>query len=133
MVISMAIESMSTALKKVRGLGSAHNGTGHFWHQRLTALALIPLVLWFCFSVASLPSSDYVDITRWFSSVINSILAMLFIVIAIYHGQLGLQMVIQDYIHTTWVQIALIIFVQLLSVLASCLTIFIILKLYLSH
>ena len=52
MVISMAIESMSTALKKVRGLGSAHNGTEHFWHQRLTALALIPLVLWFCFSVA---------------------------------------------------------------------------------
>ena len=89
---------LRTPLSEVKGLGSAKEGTSHFWSQRLTALALIPLVLWLCFSVASLPGMDYVAVREWLSSPLTTIMMILFILVAFYHSRLGLQVVIEDYV-----------------------------------
>lgn len=87
-----------TPLSKVKGLGSAKEGTSHFWTQRLTALALIPLVLWLAFSVASLPDMEYLAMREWLSQPFNAITMILFIIAGFYHARLGLQVVIEDYI-----------------------------------
>ena len=89
---------LRTPLSEVKGLGSAKEGTSHFWSQRLTALALIPLVMWLCFSVASLPGMDYVAVREWLSSPLTTIMMILFILVAFYHSRLGLQVVIEDYV-----------------------------------
>ncbi|NND90731.1 MAG: succinate dehydrogenase, hydrophobic membrane anchor protein [Granulosicoccus sp.] len=92
------MSNFRTPLSRVKGLGSAKEGTGHFWSQRLTAVALVPLVLWLAFSVASLPGMDYVAIREWLSQPFNAIAMILFIIAAFYHARLGLQVVIEDYI-----------------------------------
>ncbi len=87
-----------TPLSRVKGLGSAKEGTSHFWSQRLTALALIPLVLWLGFSIAALPGMDYLAIREWLSQPFSAIVMILFIITGFYHARLGLQVVIEDYI-----------------------------------
>lgn len=92
------MSNFRTPLSRVKGLGSAKEGTEHFWTQRLTAIALIPLVVWLAFSVASLSSMDYVAIREWLSVPFNAILMILFIITGFFHARLGLQVVIEDYI-----------------------------------
>ena len=87
-----------TPLSKVKGLGSAKEGTDHFWKQRLTAIALVPLVLWLGFSIASLPSMDYIAIREWLSQPFNAIVMILFLIAGFFHARLGLQVVIEDYV-----------------------------------
>lgn len=88
-----------TDKQRVAGLGSAKEGTGHFWTQRVTALALIPLTLLFLFPFASALGSDFETVRAVYSSPFNAIVAILFIGTAFYHLQLGLQVVIEDYVH----------------------------------
>lgn len=120
--------SLRTPLSQARGTGSAKEGTGHFWHQRLTALALIPLVIWFCFSLASLPQMDYYGIRDWLSAPINSILMISAMIGVFYHAALGLQMVIEDYIGNRGVRVASVILVKLLCVLFAVTGIFSVLR-----
>ncbi len=87
-----------TPLSRVKGLGSAKEGTGHFWSQRLTAVALIPLVLWLGFSIAALSGMDYLAIREWLSQPFNAIVMILFMIAGFYHARLGLQVVIEDYV-----------------------------------
>ena len=89
---------LRTPLSEVKGLGSAKEGTAHFWSQRLTAIALVPLVLWLCFSIAALPGMDYLSVREWLSSPFTSVMMVLFIAVAFYHSRLGLQVVIEDYV-----------------------------------
>lgn len=89
---------LRTPLAKARGLGSAKDGVHHFWAQRMTALALIPLVLWFCFSLASLPSMDHATFTAWLSSPFNAVLMICTLIAGFYHAALGCQVVIEDYV-----------------------------------
>ncbi len=84
-------------LSRVKGLGSAKDGTSHFWHQRLTAVALIPLALWFGFGLASLPA-DYTTLTNYIQQPVVAIGLILLIVMVFYHAQLGLQIVLEDYV-----------------------------------
>lgn len=92
------MKNYRTPLARVKGLGSAKEGTGHFWSQRLTALAMVPLVLWLAFSIASLPSMDYLAIREWLSQPFNAIVMILFMTAGFYHARLGLQVVIEDYV-----------------------------------
>ena len=92
------VRNLRTPLSEVKGLGSAKEGTSHFWSQRLTAIALIPLVLWLAFSVAALPGMDYLSVREWLSSPFTAIMMVLFIMVAFYHSRLGLQTVIEDYV-----------------------------------
>lgn len=93
------MSDLRTPLSKVKGLGSAKEGTTHFWHQRLSALILIPLVLWIGFSLAVLPV-DHATLVSWVQQPLISIMLVLLVIATFYHAQLGLQVVIEDYIST---------------------------------
>lgn len=78
--------------------GNSHGGTGHFWVQRLTAVALIPLTIWFCFSLASMANMSQENLVAWLQSPFSAALMILVIGVGLYHGKLGLQTVIEDYV-----------------------------------
>ncbi len=74
------------------------SGSWHFFWQRLTALLLIPLVIWFCFALASLPGADHATVVGWIRSPVNAPLLMLVLIVGLYHGYLGVRVVIEDYV-----------------------------------
>ncbi len=85
-------------LKKAKGLGSAHEGTGHWMKQKITAIANIPLVLWLMWSIIGLQGASYIEFTHWLSRPINAILMILLIISVMIHAKLGAQVVTEDYI-----------------------------------
>lgn len=92
-------------LSRARGLGSSKDGLGHWWMQRLTALGLVPLVLWFVISIVSLSGQNHEQVVTWLQSPPHSILLSIFLVIGLYHSNLGLQAVFEDYIQARWLQL----------------------------
>ena len=97
-------EKRQTPLKKAEGLGSAHDGVHHWWHQRITALAAIPLILWLACSVmSSVVGASYEEFTTWLSAPHNTILMILTIVTIFYHAALGTQVIVEDYF-TGWMK-----------------------------
>ena len=111
------MSDLRTPLARARGLGSAREGVKHWWAQRLTAIALIPLVVWFAISLVMLSGADY-DIARaWIGSPLVMMLLILTIVIGLHHGQLGIQVVIEDYIHGDGWKLALIVAVRFVAVI----------------
>jgi succinate dehydrogenase / fumarate reductase, membrane anchor subunit len=111
--------SLRTPLAKVKGLGSAKQGTHHWWHQRLTALALLPLSLWFIYSLVSMTSADYNSLINWLRLPYVAVLLIFFVISLFYHAQLGLQVVIEDYINSEWQKFACIIMIKFLSVIGA--------------
>jgi succinate dehydrogenase / fumarate reductase, membrane anchor subunit len=95
----MSGAQMRTPLARVRGLGSAKSGTGHFWHQRLTALANVPLVIAFIIILVSLLGRSHAAVIQILGSPLVAILMLLFIASITYHMKLGMQVIIEDYIH----------------------------------
>ena len=106
---------LRTPLNRARGLGSAKDGLHHWWAQRLTALALIPLVVWFAISLVMLSGADYAIARAWIGSPIVMVLLILTVVIGLHHGQLGMQVVIEDYVHSDGVKLALIIGIRFVA------------------
>jgi succinate dehydrogenase / fumarate reductase, membrane anchor subunit len=106
-----------TPLHKVQGMGSSHSGTGHFWHERLTAVALIPLSLWFLYVMLGLSGTSEVTALQFLAHPWNAIMMGAFICFSLWHAYLGLQVVIDDYIHTAGAKIFLMLVVRF-SVLA---------------
>lgn len=102
-----------TPLAKVRGLGSAKAGTDHFWMQRITAIALIPLSLWMVYFTKHLLNTPYHDLVVWLASPLHSTLAIVWIIMALYHAALGLQVVIEDYVSTEWRKLTAIWLIKL--------------------
>lgn len=111
--------SLRTPLSAARGLGSAKEGVDHWWKQRLTAIALVPLLLWFGFSVALLGTADYYTVVGWLAHPINTGLMILVLATGLWHGVLGLQVVIEDYIATEWKKITVLLLVQSLAVVMA--------------
>ena len=107
--------SMRSPLARVRGLGSAREGAGHWWAQRMTSLALVPLALWFVVSVIGLTGADYATARDWIGSPVTASLLVLLIVATFYHGALGLRVIIEDYVHHEGAKIASSIAVGALS------------------
>lgn len=107
---------LRSPLNRARGLGSAKSGVHHFWMQRLTAVALIPLVIWFAVSLVMLSGADYGMARSWLSSPFVMVLLILTICIGLYHGQLGIQVVIEDYVHNEGVKLALIVAIKFIAV-----------------
>jgi len=122
------MRNLRTPLSEVKGLGSAKEGTSHFWSQRLTAIALVPLVLWLCFSIAALPGTDYLSVREWLSSPLTSIMLVLFIVVAFYHSRLGLQVIIEDYVGGHAVRTVAIIAVTFAAVILAVVGVFSVLR-----
>ncbi len=104
--------SLRSPLGRVRGLGSAKEGVSHWWSQRLTAVALVPLTIWFVASVASHIGADHAAMTAWIGSPVTASLFILLIVATFYHAYLGLQVVIEDYIHGEALKIVTLVLVK---------------------
>ncbi len=89
----------------------------HFLAQRITAIILIPLVIWFCFSLANLPEASYTAVIEWVKTPINTLLLLLLIIVSFRHAILGLQVILEDYIANVQKRNSLILSVKLLSYL----------------
>jgi succinate dehydrogenase / fumarate reductase membrane anchor subunit len=111
------MDDRRTPLARARGLGSAKDGVGHWWAQRLTAIALIPLVVWFAVSLVMLSGADYTVVRAWIGAPLVMMLLTLIIVVGLYHGQLGMQVVIEDYVGSDGWKLALIVIVKFIAVL----------------
>ncbi|HUO98498.1 MAG TPA: succinate dehydrogenase, hydrophobic membrane anchor protein [Rhizomicrobium sp.] len=90
--------SLETPLHKAQGLGPSHSGVGHFWTQRVTAVALVPLAVWFAVSALGLVGAREASVLIFLSNPLNAVLMAAFMLISLYHMTLGLQEVILDYI-----------------------------------
>ncbi len=109
------IDIMRSPLGRARGLGSARAGSVHWWAQRLTALALVPLTLWFVFSVIHLSGASHQEVIDWMSSPYVLVMMLALIIATFHHLQLGLQVVIEDYVHKDPAKTA-----SLLAIKAAC-------------
>ncbi len=109
-------KSLRSELGRVRGLGSAKEGVQHWWMQRVTALALIPLSLWFIATIVGLTDSDHATAIWWLGSPLTLGLMSLFLIALVYHAVLGLQVVIEDYIHSHAAKMILLLLVQFAGV-----------------
>lgn len=91
--------SLRTPIGRVIGRGTAHDGLHHWWVQRVTSIALVPLTLWFVFALLGLPLADHAAVIAWISRPWNTVLLTLLVVVMAHHSRLGVQVVIEDYVH----------------------------------
>ncbi|HVB84955.1 MAG TPA: succinate dehydrogenase, hydrophobic membrane anchor protein [Rhodanobacteraceae bacterium] len=112
-------DNMRTPLARARGLGSAQAGVGHWWQQRLTALVLLILGLWFVALTLDLLHAGYVSAHAMLAQPLNALLLIAFTAVMFWHAQLGLQVVIEDYVHTRWLALTLQIAIKFLAALGA--------------
>ena len=110
---------MRSPLGRARGLGSAHAGGAHWWAQRLTSLALVPLTLWFLASAMGLEGANRADMHAWLAHPLPMAAAIALVVATFYHLQMGLQVVIEDYVHQDAVRVAAVLAVKGLAFLIA--------------
>lgn len=120
--------SLKTPLARARGLGAAHGGTHHWWVQRLTAIALLPLLPWFAISLASLATADHATAATWLARPLNAILTLALLASLFHHMHLGLQVVIEDYIHGHGRKLAALLAVKYATALLAIAAAFAVLK-----
>ncbi len=101
--------SLQSPLGRVRGLGSAKDGVGHWWAQKITAVALVPLSLWFVIAVIGLIGADYAQFRAFFATPGNAAMMILTVVLTCWHGAIGVQVVAEDYIHAEGSKLAVIL------------------------
>lgn len=90
--------TLRTPLRRVLGTGSAKEGVHHWWQQRLTAVALVPLTVWFVVSILALPSFDHATVAIWMHGSTTALLLILLVLVATWHSQLGVRVVVEDYV-----------------------------------
>jgi len=112
-------KQLRTPIKIARGLGSAKHGAHHFMVQRITAVALLFLGVWFVWLVLAMLHADYRAAHALIASPLNAVLMLAFVVALFWHAQLGLQVVIEDYVHTRWLELSLQILVKFLCFLGA--------------
>jgi len=120
--------SLRSPLGRVLGMGSARDGTGHWLAQRLSAVALIPLTLWFFFSLLGLPALDYAAVRAWLALPFNGFLALLLVAALAYHSYLGTAVVIEDYVHGNGMKLFLSLLLRFVYVLCGGAGLFAILR-----
>lgn len=113
---------LRSSLGRARGLGSAKEGVGHWWAQRVTAIALVPLSIWFVVAMISLIGADLATFEEWIGMFGNALLMILTVLVLFYHAHLGMQVVIEDYVHGEAPRVATLLIVKfvLASLAASC-------------
>lgn len=128
------MSSVFQALKRAKGLGSGHNGTHHFIVQRTTAVILIPVVLYFLCSIISLVGAEtFHEVLVWFRNPFNSGMAIVFFLTGFYHAALGVQVVIEDYVHQEPVKWLALIAVKAVCVIFAAVAVVSILRLALGY
>ncbi|KGI78125.1 succinate dehydrogenase, hydrophobic membrane anchor protein [Oleiagrimonas soli] len=111
------MSDLRNPLQRARGLGSAKSGVGHWWMQRMTAVALVVLSIWFVLTLLSMLHADFATAHAMLAKPWNAVLMIAFTTSMFWHAQLGLQVVIEDYVHTRWLEVSLMVLVKLLAVL----------------
>ena len=115
--------TLRSPLGRVRGLGSARGGTHHWWMQRVTSIALLPLTIWFALAVASLAGASHAEVVAWIGRPLNAVLLLATIGLSFHHTAAGLQVIIEDYANEEWAKMAGILAVKaicwLLALLAA--------------
>jgi succinate dehydrogenase / fumarate reductase membrane anchor subunit len=114
---SASIRSLRSPLGRVRGMGSAKGGTHHWWMQRVTSIALLPLSIWLIFSLAGLAGAEYALVLDWIGNTFNAVMLLAFLTAAFHHAASGLQVVIEDYVRGELQRFAAICTVNGLAVL----------------
>jgi succinate dehydrogenase / fumarate reductase, membrane anchor subunit len=109
----MTARRMRSPLGRAVGLGSAKDGVEHWWLQRVTAVALVPLGLWFVIAIIRLVGADVDNVRDWVGNPLPAILLVLLLIATFYHAALGLQVVIEDYVHAELTKLCLLIVVRL--------------------
>ncbi len=120
--------SLRSPLGKVLGMGSAKDGTGHWWAQRVTAVALVPLTLWFVLSLLRLPGLDYDTVRAWASLSSSGFLCSLLVAVLAYHSYLGTTVIVEDYVPSAGPKIIWLLLLRFAYVLSGGACIFAILR-----
>lgn len=120
---------MRSQLSRVRGLGASKGAVHHFTAQRLSAIALVPLILWFVVAAVDLVGADHATFKAWVGTHYNPVLLGLLIVTGFYHGLLGLQVIVEDYIHGEVAKTATLIAIKFATVLLGASALFAIFRL----
>ena len=110
---------LRSPLGRVRGLGSAKGGTHHWWLQRVTSIALLPLTIWFVMAAASLAGASYIDTVAWIGRPWNAVLLLATIGLTFHHTASGLQVVLEDYAKPEWVKVGGILAIKAICVLLA--------------
>lgn len=118
---------MKTAIKKVKNLGTAHNGVHHWWAQRITAIALIPLIIWFTAKILC-TAHCHKDIGMIFANQFSLVIFAIMLFVMLYHSALGVKVIIEDYVHCKCAKTAAIIGVNIMAWLTGILLFFAIIK-----
>jgi len=120
--------SLRSPLGRARGLGSAKAGTAHWWGQRVSAVALIPLCLWFVFSLLLLPNLEYDTARAWLHWPVSGFLAILLVAVVAHHSYLGTTVIVEDYVHDEGYKLLGLLSLKFLHVLVAGAAIFAILR-----
>ncbi|HLO77132.1 MAG TPA: succinate dehydrogenase, hydrophobic membrane anchor protein [Magnetospirillum sp.] len=120
--------TLRNPIGRARGLGSAKEGVSHHWGTQVTAVGLIPLSLWFVISLIGLHGADYATFKGWLSAPFNASMFVLTILMVIYHAQLGVQMVVEDYVHGEGVKFGTLVATKLVAAFLAVYTTVSILK-----
>jgi succinate dehydrogenase / fumarate reductase, membrane anchor subunit len=120
--------SLRSPLRRVLGLGTAKDGVQHWWMQRLTSVALVPLSIWFVVSLLALPSLDHATVIAWMSQSWTALLLIVFVLVATWHSQLGVRVVVEDYVHGAGAKTLTLVIVSFAHVLLGAAGVFAVLK-----
>jgi succinate dehydrogenase / fumarate reductase membrane anchor subunit len=121
--------NLRNPLARVKGLGASGEGSHHWWAQRVSAMALIPLTLWFVFAITGHIGDSYDTVVAWISQPAVAVMLVLYLGFMFLHAQLGLQVVIEDYVHTELLKIFLLLVIKALALVGALASIFSILRL----
>jgi len=110
---------MRSQLGRARGLGSAKSGVAHWWAERVTSIALVPLTIWFICTVISLLGASHEDVLNWVANPVTIVLLICLLLVTFYHMQLGLQVVIEDYVHVESARVPLLLLMKAVCFLAA--------------
>ncbi|HTV77716.1 MAG TPA: succinate dehydrogenase, hydrophobic membrane anchor protein [Steroidobacteraceae bacterium] len=120
--------SLQSPLGRVRGLGASGNAVHHWWVQRLTSVALVPLGIWLLVSLVALPSLDFVTLVSWIGGTWTASLLSVLILTACWHSRLGVQVIIEDYVHDHGLKMTSLVLSGFIHVLLAALGVFAVLR-----
>jgi len=120
--------SLRSPLRRVLGLGSAKDGVGHWWAERVTSVALVPLTLWFGIALLALPAYDYDTVRAFLAAPMHGLLAVLLVAVMASHSDLGTRVIVEDYVHAPLLKVSLLLLLRFAYVLIAGAAIFAILR-----
>lgn len=120
--------SLRSPISRVTGLGTAKEGASHWWSQRVTSVALLLLGLWFVATLVRMPTFSYQFVVTWIGMPLNAVLLLLLIGTLVYHSLLGVQVVVEDYVHHHALKIATMLLLTFAHVAVAALAIFAVLR-----